>query len=85
VGRHSEACSFLKPNTVKREKVKYTFDVSKCDKLFDVLVQGGMIKLKDGYVIPPLSCWVRSIVNGMIPPHTQLMNVITSIDRYNQH
>jgi hypothetical protein len=34
-------CPFLKPNTGKKEEVKYTFDVSKCDKLFDVLVRGG--------------------------------------------
>jgi hypothetical protein len=56
VGRHSKrhvTCPFLKPNAVKREEVKYMFDVSKCDKLFDVLVQGGVIKRKDGHVIPP--------------------------------
>jgi hypothetical protein len=34
-------CPLLKPNTGKKEEVKYTFDVSKCDKLFDVLVHGG--------------------------------------------
>jgi hypothetical protein len=34
-------CPLLKPNTGKKEEVKYTFDVSKCDKLFDVLVRGG--------------------------------------------
>jgi hypothetical protein len=38
--------------------MRYTFDVSKCDRLFDVLVQGGVgvrvgvIKLKEGHVIP---------------------------------
>jgi hypothetical protein len=46
-------CPFFKPNAVKREEVKYTFDVSKCDKLFDVLVQGGVIKLKDDHAVPP--------------------------------
>jgi hypothetical protein len=45
-------CSFLKPSSGRKEEVKYTFDVSKCDKLFDVLVQGGVIKLKEGHVIP---------------------------------
>jgi hypothetical protein len=34
-------CPFLKPNMGKKEEVKYTFDVLKCDKLFDVLVWGG--------------------------------------------
>jgi hypothetical protein len=46
------SCSFPKPNTTKKEGIKYTFDVSKCDSLFDVLVQGGVIKLKEGHVIP---------------------------------
>jgi hypothetical protein len=46
------SCSFLRPNTGRKEEIKYTFDVSKCDKLFDVLVQGGVIKLKEGNVIP---------------------------------
>jgi hypothetical protein len=32
--------------------VKYTFDVTKCDKLFDVLVKGGMIRLSEGHVVP---------------------------------
>jgi hypothetical protein len=30
----------------------YTFVVSKCDKLYDVLVQGGVIRSKEGHVIP---------------------------------
>jgi hypothetical protein len=29
--------SFSKPSPNKRDDIKYTFDVSKCDKLFDVL------------------------------------------------
>jgi hypothetical protein len=31
---------------------KFTFDVSKCDKLFHVLGQGGVIKLTKGHDIP---------------------------------
>jgi hypothetical protein len=31
------ACSFLRPSPRKRDEVKYTFDVTKCVKLFDVL------------------------------------------------
>jgi hypothetical protein len=45
------SCSFLKPSTGKDE-VKYTFDVSKCDRLFDVLVWGGVIRLTKGHVVP---------------------------------
>jgi hypothetical protein len=36
-------CSFLKPNGGRREEIRYTFDVSKCDCLFDLLLQGGVI------------------------------------------
>jgi hypothetical protein len=34
----------------KKDEVKFTFDVSKCDKIFDVLVQGGVIRLVEGNV-----------------------------------
>jgi hypothetical protein len=36
----------------KKDEIKYTFDVSKHDMLFDVLVKGGLIKLTEGHVIP---------------------------------
>jgi uncharacterized protein YlbG (UPF0298 family) len=32
------ACSFLKPSPGRKDEMKYTFNVSKCDKLFDVLL-----------------------------------------------
>jgi hypothetical protein len=37
------SCLFLKPNVGRRDETKYTFDVSKCDHLFDLLLQGGVI------------------------------------------
>jgi hypothetical protein len=37
------SCSFLKPNRGRRDEVEYTFDVSKCDLLFDLLLWGGVI------------------------------------------
>jgi hypothetical protein len=48
----SVACSFLKPGPRKREEMGFTFDVLKCDKLFDMLLQNNVIKLKGGHVIP---------------------------------
>jgi hypothetical protein len=36
-------CSFLKPNGGWREEMRYSFDVSKCDRLFDLLLWGGVI------------------------------------------
>jgi hypothetical protein len=32
------SCSFMKPNSSRKDEMKYTFDVTKCDKLFDVLI-----------------------------------------------
>jgi hypothetical protein len=37
----SISCSFLRPNDGKKDEMRYTFDVSKCDKLSNVLVRGG--------------------------------------------
>jgi hypothetical protein len=36
------SCSFLKPNGRWREEMRYTFEVPKCDRLFDLLLQGGL-------------------------------------------
>jgi hypothetical protein len=44
--------SFLKYGAGKKDELKYTFDVSKCDKLFDLLLKGGVIRLTEGHVIP---------------------------------
>jgi hypothetical protein len=46
------ACSFPRPNPGKKDTMKYTFDVSKCDKLFDVLLQNKVIHLSEGHVVP---------------------------------
>jgi hypothetical protein len=48
------SCSFMKPNSGRKDEMKYIFDVTKCDRLFDVLIQGGVIKLKEGHDIPSL-------------------------------
>lgn len=45
-------CTALKPAPTKRGEMKYTFDVSKCDKIFDTLLQGKQIRLTEGHVIP---------------------------------
>jgi hypothetical protein len=46
------SCSFLKINPSKKDEIKCTFNVTKCDKLFDVLVKGGVIRLMEGHAIP---------------------------------
>jgi hypothetical protein len=37
------SCSFMKPNGGRREEMRYTFDVSMCDHLFDLLLRGRVI------------------------------------------
>jgi len=47
------SCSSLKPIPKNRqEQASFTFDVSKCDRIFDELLRSGNIKLS--HVIPPL-------------------------------
>lgn len=47
-------CSDLKPVSQKnwQEEMKFTFDVAKCDRIFDYLLQEKQIKLPNGHVIP---------------------------------
>jgi hypothetical protein len=45
-------CSFLKPGPEKKDEMCFTFDVTKCDKLFEVLLQHNVIKLKEGHINP---------------------------------
>ena len=47
----SYACSALKPIHKNRQEEKFTFDVSKCDRIFDELYKNGYIKMS--HTIPP--------------------------------
>jgi hypothetical protein len=55
-------CSFLKPGARKRDEMCFTFDVTKCDKLFDVLLQHNVIRLKEGHVIPTVEQLAQKIL-----------------------
>ena len=47
------SCASLKPTQKgRKEEMKFTFDVSKCDRIFDELLGLGHIKIN--HVIPPL-------------------------------
>ena len=47
------SCSSLKPIQKNRqEEARFTFDVSKCDRIFDELLRDGNIKLS--HAIPPI-------------------------------
>jgi hypothetical protein len=34
------------------DEMRYTFDLTKCARLFDLLLQGGVIRLTEGHIIP---------------------------------
>jgi hypothetical protein len=53
------ACAFLKPSPRRKDEMKYTFDVSKCDKLFNVLLQNKIIRLSEGHVVPPVGLAIK--------------------------
>jgi hypothetical protein len=52
-------CAFLKPSPGKKDEMNFTFDVTKCDKLFDVLLQNKVIRLSEGHGVPPLGQAMR--------------------------
>jgi hypothetical protein len=48
----AETCASLKTSHKSREEMKFTFDVVKCDKIFDELLKSGKIKIT--HTISPL-------------------------------
>jgi hypothetical protein len=46
-------CSSLKPaSKSQQDEIRFTFDVTKCDRIFDYLLQEKQIKLPSNHVIP---------------------------------
>jgi hypothetical protein len=70
-------------HSTQKGKSKFTFNVAKCDKIFDELFKNGNIKLS--HTIPPLE-ELKSvyIVNGMVPFFITPIIVISSVDKYNR-
>jgi hypothetical protein len=68
------SCSFLKPNGGWREEMRYTFDVSKCDCLFDLLLRGGVIQLTEGHVIPSVDILAKKTYCKWHDSYTHTIN-----------
>jgi hypothetical protein len=48
-------CSSLKlASKIHQDEIRYTFNVAKCDRIFDYLLQEQQIKLPSGHIVPPL-------------------------------
>jgi hypothetical protein len=79
------SCSFLKTNGGQREEMRYTFDMSKCDHLFGLLLRGGDIRLTEGHVIPSVDILAKKMYCKWHDSYTHtLLNTIIFSDRYNQ-
>jgi hypothetical protein len=79
-------CSSLKLASKSwQDKIRFTFNVTKCDRIFDYLLQEKEIKLPSNHVIPS-SEQLKSmhIINGIIHILMLLMIVMFSIDRFNR-
>jgi hypothetical protein len=48
----ANTCASLKPTHKSRDEMKFTFDVAKCDKIFDELFKSGKIKMS--HTIPAI-------------------------------
>jgi hypothetical protein len=48
----ANTCTSLKPAHTSRDQMKFTFDVVKCDKIFDELLKSGKIKMS--HTIPTI-------------------------------
>jgi hypothetical protein len=55
----ANTCASLKPTHKSRDEMKFTFDMAKCDKIFDELVKLGKIKMS--HTIPPLDQLKRRV------------------------
>jgi hypothetical protein len=80
----SYSCDSLKPiHKNRQEKIKFTFDVAKCDKIFDELHKASCIKMS--HIVSYLDeLKQKLIVGGIIPFLMLLMIVMFSINRSNR-
>jgi hypothetical protein len=75
-------CSSLQPVQKKRqEEVKFTFNVGKCDKIFDELLKNGNIKIN--HTVPSTNELVHT-ASGITHFLMPLMIVMYSVDRFNR-
>jgi hypothetical protein len=77
--------SSLKPTSTSwQDEMHFTFDVSKCDRIFDYMLQGKQIKLPSNHVITSLEQPKMRIVNGIILILKLLTIAMFSVTRFNR-
>ena len=72
------SCASLKPvQKNRKEEMKFTFDVSKCDRMFDELLRLGHIKIT--HVIPPFEELKRRAYCKFHNSHSHATTVMSSV------
>jgi hypothetical protein len=80
----ANTCASLKPaHKSRQEEVKFTFDVAKCDMIFDELLKPGKIKISHT-LPPPDEIKKRAYCKFHLLIPMLLMNVIVFIGKYNR-
>jgi hypothetical protein len=79
----ANTCASLKPTHKSWDEMKFTFDVAKCNKIFDELFKSGKIKMS--HTIPPLHqlkrrAYVNFIIRFLMLP----MIAILFVGKYNR-
>jgi hypothetical protein len=79
-------CTSIKPTFKSRhEEIRFTSNVTKCDRIFNYLLQEKQIKLSSNHVMPSSEQLKNMhIVNGTIPILTLLIIAMFSVDRFNR-
>jgi hypothetical protein len=61
--------------------MRYAFDVSKCDRLFDLLLWGGVIRPTEGYIIPSVDILAKKTYCKWHDSYTHITNECNYIRR----
>jgi hypothetical protein len=70
-------------HSTQKGKIKFTFVVAKCKKIFDELLKNDNIKLS--HTIPPIEELKKCVYcNGMVPFFITPMIVIPLVNKYNR-
>jgi hypothetical protein len=79
-------CSNLKSAyKCRQDEIHFTFDVTKCDRILNYLLQEKLIKLPSNHVVPSSEQLKKhAYVNGIIPILMLLRIAIFFVERFNQ-
>jgi hypothetical protein len=79
----ANTCASLKPAHKSQDEMKFTFDVAKCDKIFDDSFKSGKIKMS--HTIPPIDQLKDVLIVNFIILFLMLpMIAILFVEKYNR-